>query len=404
MEEEPALTRAPTVFRLSAVDGLAALKIDTLSHLTFEYVCLPEGVHAPPGMVVYRGCDLTSRAPLAIGRFVRGSATELSNLHRCAQRRKSCTHCPVYHYVHDRKEVFTLALDGDQNSGYGGASLRVVALNTGERELLVLDALLLAVEHGRRGHATRLIQAATEMAVHLAHSRGSKGVVLFTLSDDGQTATDFWSHGVGLQSVPVAASLYSKLVAWDTSSTFDGATPMIAWVWPIEVETRAAKEEAVKVAKAEKEAVEKAAVGKRATHLALLKLKKMHTAGVAARSAQRVATCIEAAQKVVEEARVAEERRGWRRRQRRRRQRRRRQRKAAEEEAAAQEQAAREVAEAAAQEQAAREAAERRRQRRRRQRRRRQRRRRQHRSRQHGRWQRRQHRSRQHGRWQHRRR
>ena len=55
--------------------------------------------------------------------------------------------------------MFTLALDGDQNSGYGGASLRVVALNTGERELLVLDALLLAVEHGRRGHATRLIQA-----------------------------------------------------------------------------------------------------------------------------------------------------------------------------------------------------------------------------------------------------
>ena len=340
MEEEPALTRAPTVFRLSAVDGLAALKIDTLSHLTFEYVCLPEGVHAPPGMVVYRGCDLTSRAPLAIGRFVRGSATELSNLHRCAQRRKSCTHCPVYHYVHDRKEVFTLALDGDQNSGYGGASLRVVALNTGERELLVLDALLLAVEHGRRGHATRLIQAATEMAVHLAHSRGSKGVVLFTLSDDGQTATDFWSHGVGLQSVPVAASLYSKLVAWDTSSTFDGATPMIAWVWPIEVETRAAKEEAVKVATAEKEAVEKAAVGKRATHLALLKLKKMHTAGVAARSAQRVATCIEAAQKVVEEARVAEEEA----RVAEAAEKKAAEKKAAEEEAAAQEQAAREVA------------------------------------------------------------
>ena len=126
------------------------------------------------------------------------------------------TNLHLSHLIQHRKENYSFVLR-DRDGVLGGATFHMALRSTanGAADLLVLEVLLLAVGEGagRKGHGTRLINAAKTLLAAEAATTGTRSVLL-TQSDDGETAQTFWKKQQ-LRKCEQASALVHALHDWE---------------------------------------------------------------------------------------------------------------------------------------------------------------------------------------------
>uniref|UniRef100_A0A7S2D0G7 Uncharacterized protein n=2 Tax=Haptolina brevifila TaxID=156173 RepID=A0A7S2D0G7_9EUKA len=134
----------------------------------------------------------------------------------------------LHHLIHVQKDSYSLVFT-QRGRAIGGTTFRLV--HFGER--LVLEPEVMAVAQETRvcgyGHGTRLVNGLKAVLWRCAEEH-SGTPILFTQSDSGDTAIDFWERQ-GLSACDDARAILEELQQATTSSSkyhvHDGATPMM---------------------------------------------------------------------------------------------------------------------------------------------------------------------------------